>query len=35
MIMPEAQIRTDLTAIAAYAKSVRTYTSAQGLNAFR
>jgi cellulose synthase/poly-beta-1,6-N-acetylglucosamine synthase-like glycosyltransferase/exo-beta-1,3-glucanase (GH17 family) len=31
LIVPEAQIRTDLTAIAAYAKSVRTYASTQGL----
>ena len=31
LIVPEAQIRTDLTAIAGYAKSVRTYASTQGL----
>src|ERR1700730_1930666 len=31
LIVPEAQLRTDLTAIAAYAKSVRTYASTQGL----
>ena len=31
LIVPEAQIRTDLTAIAAYAKSVRPYASTQGL----
>ncbi|WP_051677819.1 glycosyltransferase [Bradyrhizobium sp. URHD0069] len=30
-IVPEAQIRTDLAAIAAYAESVRTYASTQGL----
>jgi cellulose synthase/poly-beta-1,6-N-acetylglucosamine synthase-like glycosyltransferase/exo-beta-1,3-glucanase (GH17 family) len=29
--IPEAQIRTDLTAIAAHAKAVRTYASTQGL----
>src|SRR5258708_3744589 len=29
--IPEAQIRTDLTTIAAHAKSVRTYASTQGL----
>src|ERR1700709_1939581 len=31
LIVPEAQIRTDLTAIAGYAKAVRTYASTQGL----
>ena len=35
LIVPEAQIRTDLTAIAGYAKSVRTYASTQGCNGFR
>src|SRR6202165_5187936 len=29
--IPEARIRTDLTAIAAHAKAVRTYASTQGL----
>src|ERR1700737_2730912 len=29
--IPEAQIRSDLTAIAAHAKAVRTYASTQGL----
>jgi cellulose synthase/poly-beta-1,6-N-acetylglucosamine synthase-like glycosyltransferase/exo-beta-1,3-glucanase (GH17 family) len=31
LIVPEAEIRTDLTAIAGYARSVRTYASTQGL----
>jgi exo-beta-1,3-glucanase (GH17 family) len=31
LIVPEAQIQTDLAAIAGYAKSVRTYASTQGL----